>query len=166
MSSRISAGHCSRGRTTTSPFRPYPRSAVPSRSLRSSIPGVRGANRHMARLPLSGRRAVSRLRSALVLSPTTPAAHCRYGSCHVRVPLMPGQHAQQDRSQNVLLGWGISAPVISGHSATHFCHSPFTFRNSIKVRHRPECSHRRVRIPPDKTLASQSVKRFSLIYQS
>ena len=79
----------------------------------------------------------------------------------MRVALVPGQHAQQDGSQDVRLGRGVWTAVAQRAVLDPLLPQIVGLQKLQKVRHWSECRHRRLRIPANENLAAEGLHRFA-----
>ena len=83
------------------------------------------------------------------------APDCR----HMRIALMPRQHAQQQRAQDVLLRWCIRTAIAQRAIGHPLLPQLVGLQKLDEVGDRPKRSHRSVRIPAHEHLAAQGVHR-------
>jgi len=80
----------------------------------------------------------------------------------MRVPLVPGQHAQQDGSQNIRLAWGVRTVIPQWAILNPLLPQAVGLQKLKEVRDWCECRHRRLRIPADENLAAKGFYRRAL----
>ena len=79
----------------------------------------------------------------------------------MRVALMPGQYAQKQRAQDVLLRRRIGTAVRQGAIPHPLPPQLVRLQKLDEVRHRPERRHRRFRIPAHENLAPRRIHRLT-----